>query len=79
MVWPQAIGMRLIGVGAVGKLRLDEMLARHLVHRAQHRLVADAALAQRQHELHALFAFVGRQPSVRPLIGNSPASLVRNG
>ena len=37
------------------------MLARHLVHRPQHRLVADAALAQRQHELHALFALVSGQ------------------
>ena len=37
---------------------LDEMLARHFVHRAQHRLVADAALAQRQHELHAHHGFV---------------------
>ena len=44
------------------------MLARHLVHRAQHRLVADAALAQRQHELHALFAFVGRHSFLLLLI-----------
>ncbi len=58
MVWPQAIGMRVIGIGRVHVSRLDEMLARHLVHGAQHRLVADAAAAQRQHELHPLYAFV---------------------
>ncbi len=58
---------RLIGVGGIGKARLDEMFARHFVHRAQHRLVADAALTQRQHELHPLFAFVGRQDD--PLLG----------
>ena len=33
---------RLIGVGAVGELRGDKMLARNRVHGAQHRLIADA-------------------------------------
>src|SRR6185436_8235784 len=46
-----------IGIGRVGIARLDEMLARHLVHRAQHRLIADAAPPQRQHEFHPLYAF----------------------
>ena len=31
------------------------MLARHLVHGAQHRLIADAAPAQRQLKFHALY------------------------
>ena len=47
------------------------MLARHLVHRPQHRLVADAAPAQRQHELHAADsarrALRHRRTAYRPL------------
>ena len=44
---------RLVGIGAVGEFGSDEIFARHLVHGAQHRLVADAAPAQRQLKLHA--------------------------
>ena len=44
---------RLIGIGAVGEFGSDEIFARHLVHRAQHRLVADAAPAQRELKPHA--------------------------
>ena len=43
---------RLIGIGGFDKARFDELGARHLLHRPQHRLVADAAPAQRQQELH---------------------------
>ena len=43
---------RVVGVGAVDELRIDEVLARHLVHGAQHRLIADAAPAQRELKLH---------------------------
>jgi hypothetical protein len=39
------------------------LLARHRVHRAQHRLIADAAAAQREQELHALDALVARRLS----------------
>ena len=44
---------RLIGIGAVGEFGGDEIFARHFVHGAQHRLVADAAPAQRQLKPHA--------------------------
>ena len=44
----------LVSIGTVGELGSDEVLARHLVHGAQYRLVADAAPAQRELKLHAL-------------------------
>ena len=44
---------RLIGIGVLGEARGDKIFARHFVHRAQHRLIADAAPAQRQLKLHA--------------------------
>ena len=44
---------RVVGVGAFGELRRHEVFARHLVHSAQHRLVADPAPAQRKLKLHA--------------------------
>ena len=50
---PAGDRQRLVGIGGVGKTRLDEMPARHFVHGAQHRLVGDAAPAQRQQEFHA--------------------------
>ena len=40
------------------ELVADEMLARHLVERAQHRGIADAAPAHGQQELHAADAVV---------------------
>ena len=43
---------RLVGIGGFDKAGFDEIGARHLLHRPQHRLVADAAPAQRQQELH---------------------------
>src|SRR5262249_37051015 len=76
----------LVGISDVDKLRADEMLARHLVHRAQHGLIGDAALAQAQHELHSLDFFVAwRLWHLRPLSPMAPcyfrssASLVMNG
>ncbi len=44
---------RLIGIGAFGEVRRDKIFARHFVHRAQHRLIADAAPAQRELKFHA--------------------------
>jgi hypothetical protein len=41
-------------------LRIDEMLARHLVHGSQHGLIDDPAAAQRQQEFHALDALGSR-------------------
>src|SRR4030081_1205261 len=52
---------RLIGIGAVGEGIVDEMLARHLVHGAQHRRIGDPALAQRKQELHAADVVVAGQ------------------
>jgi hypothetical protein len=44
---------RLVRIGFIHEGAFDEMLARHLVHRAQHRRIADAAPAQAEQELHA--------------------------
>ncbi len=49
---PAGNRQRLVGIGSVGELALDEALARHLVQGPQHRRVADATAAQRQQELH---------------------------
>jgi len=49
---------RLVSICAVDEAALDKMLARHLVHCAQYGSIADAALAQSQHELHAANAVV---------------------
>ena len=43
---------RPVGIGAVGKARVDEDAPRHLIHRPQHDLVHNAPPAQRQEELH---------------------------
>ena len=52
---PASDRQRPVGIGAVGEFSRDEVLARHLVHGAQHRLVADAALAQPKLKLHAFY------------------------
>jgi len=52
---------RLVRIGIVQKRPVDEMLARHLVHGAQHRCVADPALAQAEQELHAADIVVARR------------------
>ena len=44
---------RPVGIGVVREAVVDEVLARHLVERAQHRHVVDAAPAQLEQELHA--------------------------
>src|SRR5690606_36259944 len=44
---------RPVGIGEAFLILLHEMLARNLVHRAQHRRVPDPALAQREQEFHA--------------------------
>ena len=55
---PTVDRQRLVGIGALDEFRLDELPARHLVHGAQHRLVADAAAAQRQQEFHMVFGLL---------------------
>jgi hypothetical protein len=47
MVWPQAIG-----IGRQRLVRHDELLARHIVHGAQHIRIHDAAPPQIEQELH---------------------------
>ena len=55
---PTGDRQRLVGIGALGEARSDKIFARHLVHGAQHGLVADAPPAQRELKLHA-FDVVG--------------------
>ncbi len=52
---PAVDRQRVVGIGALGEFRFDELPARHLVHGPQHRLVADAAPPQRQQEFHVFF------------------------
>ena len=42
MVCPQAIGERAVAIGSVAIGVVDELIARHLLHGPQDRLVADA-------------------------------------
>ena len=79
---------RLVRIGRGGKRRIDEILARHLVHGAQHGLVDDPAAAQRQQEFHTLDALVSRPFGHRDpprasrylyFAGKISASLVMNG
>jgi len=44
----------VIGVSTVDEFGRDKVLARHVVHSAQHRLVADTAATQRQLKPHPL-------------------------
>ena len=51
---------RLVGIGALGQRLLDEMLARNLIERPQHRGVHDSALAHAEQKLHAADAIVAQ-------------------
>ena len=50
--------LHFTGIGGIGKLGEDEFLPWHRIDGAQHRLVADAAPAQREQKLHAVDALV---------------------
>ena len=51
MVWPQAIGKSLIGIGLMGETSRQEEVARHALHRFQHPRVAHALVAQHHQQL----------------------------
>jgi hypothetical protein len=59
---------RMVGIGGIEQVGIDEMLARNFVHGPQHRLLGDAAPAQVEQKLHAADALVsGRQIGHRAL------------